>query len=215
MANHRFVVPSLSRPPSPLQSTRHQPQPESLESFVSFEVIQQEACQVFVVGLELFYQSYLEQSKFVLEVLNSVEEQSLETKIHYLPSQFNSNKATINKTTSPSNFSSRPNLPTTSSSVGTGRKLLLQTLLNLFANHANPSYLILPPDQPSPVTAASGRVGILDMDVIFIPIIRHLLDEAQRSLDKRLAENGPSLFAPSLYSSPPVHLLMNIQKVRN
>ncbi len=102
----------------------------SLENFTSFEAIQREACEVFTVGVDLFFPSTVDQAQFMLKLLNSPEAEK-------------------------------------------GKSVLLDTLMNLFSDHPNASYLVLPEQK---------KQSTFDPMSVFLPMISKLIQEAEGSV---------------------------------
>jgi hypothetical protein len=132
---------------------------EESKTSLSIETIQREACEVFTVGVDLFFQSSVEQAQFTLSLLNSTD-------------------------------------------LYAGKRILLEALMILFANHPNASFLVLPPDKSK---------NKFDPMSIFLPMISKLLQVAEGSMHAPI-DNHPD-YTPTFTSSfPPMRLLMAIQK---
>jgi hypothetical protein len=146
-----FVLEFIFQDPAKLKKEK-----SNTDLDTALEFIQAEACQIFTIGINLFFPQEIDQAKFVLDLLRSKHRDS-------------------------------------------GRKLLLDSLLNLFANHPNPSHLVLPKEShPFPFSP----------EPLLIPMISLLLKEAHDSS----LPNTPNSVPLYLSSSPPVRLLMAIQR---
>jgi hypothetical protein len=88
-----------------------------------FETLCGESCDVFTVGIDLFFVSTLEQAQFMLELF-------------------------------------------TTAGSHTGKRKLLDSIMNLFANHPHASYLVLPPTK-----AGSSNIDPLSNLFDWIPLL--------------------------------------------
>ncbi|GAM23782.1 hypothetical protein SAMD00019534_069570 [Acytostelium subglobosum LB1] len=176
-----------------------------------FNSIIEESCEVLTIGLDLFYPTSLDKANFVKMLLEEV---------------MNHRKALASSLSKQSNKHQKEK----------GYSMLLNSVLSLLANHPNASFFALPPllsEIPSPFSVFSTFGAEYPSDKpfdpmnLFVPIIKHLLVEAQATIPKQSLEPqrqdpnnqnlGFSFFSsapppPLASSSPAMRLLLAVQK---
>eukprot|EP01133_Synstelium_polycarpum_P005956 gene5956-6899_t len=177
-----------------------------------FNTIIEESCEVLTIGLDLFYPTSLNKANFVFKLLEQVMNHRKSVGV-----------AAPHKATSKDREREK------------GYSMLLNSVLSLLANHPNASFFALPPllsEMPSPFGVFNFEGSAYDKPFdpmnLFVPIITHLLMEAQATIAKQSmpqlsrADSSTQHLGFSLYSSAPppplassspaMRLLLAIQK---
>ncbi|EGG14125.1 putative ubiquitin-protein ligase [Cavenderia fasciculata] len=191
----------------------------STNEIAEFHTIIEESCEVLTIGLDLFYPTSLNKANFVFNLLEQVMNQR--------QNQSTQTQSTVKTNNMKSNQQNR------------GYSMLLNSVLSLLANHPNASFFSLPPlcsELPSPFSLfnletpdnGAGEHRPFDPMNLFVPIITHLIVEAQATIPKQSIPQlsrqdssqqhlGFSLYSsapppPLSNSSPAMRLLLAVQK---
>eukprot|EP01132_Coremiostelium_polycephalum_P002496 gene2496-3088_t len=192
----------------------------SSENILEFQTIREESCEVLTIGLDLFYPSSLDKANFVFKLLEQV---------------YKYRKEELMSSTSNNSTTKKP--PSKLNSKDQGYSMLLNTVLALLSSHPNASFFALPPlpsEMPSPFSLLNfegdnnNSQRPFDPMNLFVPIITHLLAEAQATIPPQTIiphisrqdstqHLGFSLYSsapppPLSSSSPAMRLLLAIQK---